>query len=226
MDNNFLSFLKNPFSSLTNLISPPTCVGCHEFLPERIPLCQTCEATVKPVLSHEVVVTEKYMMRVFALGEYEGVIRSLIVAKQFGARLPSRQLGQLMAQRCLCDWQNVDCLVPVPLHWRRYAVRGFNQTEEIAKVLAREHGVLIACGVQRVRATKYQASLEQQERRANVHKVFEVKEGYKALYKDKHVMLVDDLMTTGSTLIEVAKAVAACRPASISAVVAARVVLK
>lgn len=212
--------------SLQNLISPPTCVGCHEFLRDRVPLCQTCLQTIKPVLSHDVVVSQKYMMRVYALGEYDGVIRSLIVAKQFGSRLASHQLGQLMVSGCLCDWKAMDCLIPVPLHWRRYAARGFNQTQEIAKVLESAYKIPIIHGVKRIKATQYQASLAHQERKSNVHNVFEVQEKYQSLLKDKHVMIVDDLMTTGSTLIETARAVARCRPASISALVAARVILK
>lgn len=212
--------------SFTYLISPPTCVGCHAFLIERVPFCTTCQETIEPILSCDVVVNGKYMMRVYALSGYEGVIRSLIVAKQLGNRLAGYQLGQLMATGCFCDWKKIDCLVPVPLHWRRYAARGFNQTEEIAAVLSKSHGVPILNGIKRIKATQYQASLEQQQRKANVHNVFVVRESYKALYKDKHVMLVDDLMTTGSTLSEVARAIAAYRPASISAVVAARVILK
>jgi ComF family protein len=214
------------FKAITYLLSPPTCVGCHEFLHDRIPLCSACHTTIKPVLSVDVVITGKYMMRVYALGEYEGVVRSLVIAKQSGNRLAGHQLGQLMAERCCCDWQQADYLVPVPLHWRRYAARGFNQAEEIATTISKIRGVQVLQGVKRIKTTQYQASLEQQQRRINVHNAFYVTEKYKKMYYGKHIIIVDDLMTTGATLIEVARSIAACRPASISALVAARVILK
>jgi ComF family protein len=216
----------NIIAYLSNLLSPPTCVECHAFLQERVPLCATCEDALEPIVSCEVLITEKYSMKVFAVGDYHGVLRSLIMAKQFGHRLPSKQLGQLMAARCLCDWKQCDFLIPIPLHWQRYAFRGFNQAQEIAKVLSRTHGIPVSCGVQRVRATEYQASLEHDARQKNVKDVFEVTHAMRSLYRDKHVVIIDDVMTTGATLRAVARLLVDCRPASITAVVAARVVLK
>lgn len=214
------------FAWLGKLISPPTCVACHEFLDERLPFCSSCEDALEPVISCELMVTPSYMMTVFAVTEYTGVVRSLINSKQSGNRLASHQLGQLIARRALCPWQECDYVIPVPLHWMRYAWRGFNQAEEIAQVLREAHGIPVASGMTRARSTAYQASLERNERMQNVKNVFEISQELRVRLRGKHVVIVDDVMTTGSTLIEVARSVAACRPASIRAVVAARVVLK
>lgn len=220
------NIIKTLFYYIANLISPPTCVACYNAVPDRVPLCAACEEELEPVVSCEVPITAKYSMKVFAVTQYNGIIRSLITAKQNGHRLPSKQLGQLMATRCLCDWQQCDFLIPIPLHWQRYAQRGFNQSEEIARVLSQTHTIPVSCGVVRVKATEYQASLEYEGRQKNVADVFKLTAAARELYRDKHLVIIDDVMTTGATLRAVARVLVDCRPASITAVVAARVVLK
>jgi len=224
------SFFNKIYSTICSwmaaLLSPPTCVGCHTFLDERVPLCASCDEVIMPIVSTEIMVTGSYTMKVFAISEYTGVIRSLIMAKQLGNRLPSKQLGHLIATRCLADWNIYDYIVPVPLHWRRYAERGFNQSEEMARVIGSFHTISFSSGVVRKRATKYQTTLEQKARRHNVSDAFEISETARELYRGKHLLLVDDVLTTGSTLSEMARVLAQCRPASISVVVAARVILK
>ena len=214
------------WSWIAALLSPPTCAGCGLFLDERVPLCDVCEQTIIPIVSAELIITRSYTMKVYALSEYTGIIRNLIMAKQWSTRVPSRQLGQLIVARCLLDWKCYDYIVPVPLHWRRYAQRGFNQSEEIARIIQEYHGIPVSCGVTRKRSTVYQTKLEQQARRMNVNDAFEVDATTRALYQGKHILIIDDVLTTGSTLSEVARIVSACRPASITAVVAARVILK
>lgn len=218
--------LKTIVSHIFNIISPPTCVACYASVPERIPLCDACQENLKPIVSCQMHITARYSMKVFAVAEYEGTLRSLIIAKQAGHRLASKQLGHLMAMRCLCDWKQSDFLIPIPLHWMRYASRGFNQSEEIAHVLSQEHNIPVSYGVKRIKATKYQASLEYEGRQKNVANVFEITPAERNLYRDKHIIIVDDVMTTGATLQALARVLVSCKPASITAVVAARVLLK
>lgn len=213
-------------SYISNIISPPTCVKCYASVTERVPLCQPCLDELEPIVSCEVVLTARYTMKVFAVTEYNGIVRSLIMAKQHGHRLPSKQLGYLIATHCLCDWKQFDCVIPIPLHWQRYAQRGFNQAEEIAKVISAAHGIPVSCGVKRAKATEYQASLEYEGRQKNVADVFKLAHSARADYRDKHLLIVDDVMTTGATLKALARVLAECKPASITAVVAARVILK
>lgn len=222
----FIQAWSEIWSWIAALLSPATCVHCHCFLDERIPLCCACNDALVPLISVEIHITSMYTMKIFAVSEYTGIIRSLIMAKQLGSRLPSKQLGQLVAQHCLADWDLYDYIVPVPLHWRRYAERGFNQSEEMAKIIGITYQIEVMPGVIRKRATVYQTTLEQKARRKNVTDAFEISEHVRELYKGKHLLLVDDVITTGSTLSEIARVLATCRPASITAVVAARVVLK
>ena len=94
-------------------------------------------------------------------------------------------------------FKDVDVVIPVPLHWTRRWSRGYNQAECIAKTLAAELGAEMRTDIlfrQRRTATQTRLSIEQKGK--NVHGVFEAKE------QDKipvHVLIVDDVFTTGST---------------------------
>ena len=93
-------------------------------------------------------------------------------------------------------------IVPVPLHSRRISQRGFNQSLELAKQLSRALGVALdANTVTRTRHTAPQTGLSEQERRKNVRGTFHVS----ADMQGKHVAIVDDVMTTGSTVGELAR---------------------
>jgi ComF family protein len=93
---------------------------------------------------------------------------------------------------------DVDVVVPVPLHADKLRVRGYNQSEEIAKGVAAAYNIESANLVKRIRHTDTQTRKHRFERYKNVEKVFIVTEE-QAVY-NKHVLLVDDVITTGSTL--------------------------
>ena len=96
-------------------------------------------------------------------------------------------------------------VVPVPLHWWRRWQRGYNQSEALARTLAKALGVPCqAHAVRRVRRTVSQANLSLTARRENVRGAFEARHG--VALKGQAVLLVDDVMTTGSTVHEVARA--------------------
>ncbi len=96
---------------------------------------------------------------------------------------------------------DIDALLPVPLFWRRQAVRGFNQADELCKLLARRLRLPVACDLVRTRATNYQSGLKAVERRRNLRGAFAVRGRVRA----KHVLIVDDIVTTGETCVEIGK---------------------
>lgn len=96
----------------------------------------------------------------------------------------------------------IDCITPVPLHKKRYAERGFNQAEILARMLASQTGILFFDGAKRVKETAQQATLSKQEREKNVGEAFVALPGVAG----KVVLLVDDVFTTGSTMQECAAA--------------------
>ena len=115
---------------------------------------------------------------------------------------------------------NADWLIPVPLHRARQIFRGFNQAEVIAKRLGKHYGTKIARPAVRLRQTDVQAHLHSRSRREeNMKDAFGLIDERKI--RHKHVVLIDDVMTTGATLQSLARTLDPAEPASISAIVLA-----
>lgn len=204
------------------LVCPPFCFYCKRWLDESTILCSTCFALIKPVVSTTIFVTAKTAVRVFAISEYQDPIKSLILAKIQSNRLASRQLGELIWKLTPLSHLEFDYIVPIPLHWTRYAYRGFNQADEIARVIAKKSGKPILFLLKRNRKTLFQSSLSREKRDENVANVFSFALNDKALFKDKRFLLVDDLITTGATLKSAARLMLDLKPQAIDSVVASR----
>jgi len=133
----------------------------------------------------------------YCFGAYEGNLRALIhLYKYSRIRTLSRPLASLLATVAPRD-QRFDAIVPVPLHWRRQWQRGFNQSELLASGVARRLGIPSMKALRRVRPTQTQAGLSNARRRKNVAAAFRIRRGRSVL--GKSILLVDDVMTTGST---------------------------
>lgn len=210
------------YQQITRLLSPPFCVYCKKLLDQRDVFCVECMSMIRPVVSKELEITKTKLIMVSGVSDYQDPIKKLVVAKTWSDRCASRQLGQLIWNKTDVRHMKFDYLVPVPLHWRRYAYRGFNQAAEIAHVLNKQSGKLVADILKRVRATRVQGTLSVDERMDNVKNVFMHTCSDKSVYRDKRLLLVDDVMTSGATLSAAARALFKLKPASINAVVACR----
>ena len=163
-------------------------------------------------------------MPVICIGEYKDPLKKLILAKGWSEYVASHELGQLMYECTPIKHMAFDLIVPIPLHWTRYAWRGYNQAHEMAQILSEQLDIPCVELIKRVRATPLQSSVAHTQREGNVKNVFALNKTNLAQYKNKRILLVDDLMTTGATLQSAGKII--CRqlkPASLHAVVAARV---
>lgn len=118
--------------------------------------------------------------------------RALHYAPAFGALLPP------LARTFFAD---ADALVPVPLHRRRHAWRGFNQATELCRPLVREIGLPVVGNVRRVRATLSQSGLAATERRRNLAGAFAVR----GRFRPRRPLIVDDVVTTGATCAALAR---------------------
>lgn len=130
----------------------------------------------------------------------EGLIHRLKYSKQIAL---SRHLGLLLSQALpLADMQLPELLVPVPLHRSRIVERGFNQSQEIAQILSTQLNIKLDSGlITRVKQSSPQAKLSRRLRLKNQRGAFKLNH---QLLVD-HVCIVDDVMTTGATLNEIAK---------------------
>jgi ComF family protein len=209
--------------AMDHLIAPPFCSYCKDFLSERAILCIECQEKIDPIVSVQIPITKTYKLTVLAISDYQEPLKSLILAKSRGDIVVSRQLGHLIWDHTYFKHMPCDYIVPVPLHWLRYAKRGYNQAEEIATVLAEYRSVPVEGIIKRTKHTSFQSSLSYEMRLPNVKEAFALNTSNYERYHNKHLVLVDDLMTTGSTLASCAKIMLQLKPASITAVVVCRV---
>lgn len=135
---------------------------------------------------------------------YTGTLKELIHHFKFGHNLGLLSiLGDLTHQAWIKhDLPRPDLLLPVPLHPARLQQRGFNQSAELARILSRQINVPLNTKVlHKIRNTAPQSSLGRAERLRNVHDAFQVRTSLAGL----RVVLLDDVLTTGSTLRACAK---------------------
>jgi len=134
---------------------------------------------------------------IYTFGSYADTLRELIHLFKYSQIRPlARPLGALIA-RAIPREHRFDLIIPMPLHWKKRWSRGYNQSELLAKEIARRWGVPIRKIVRRVKPTAPQAGLSNSKRRLNVRGAFAVRKG--ANLKGLRVLLIDDVLTTGAT---------------------------
>lgn len=135
-----------------------------------------------------------------ACGVYDGALRESVLWLKLHPQIPARLRELLLAAfTCLNEIQTIDSILPVPLHSERLAERTFNQAEIIARELAAITGLRMdTASLVRVRRTeKHRAGMAARERARSLAKAFKVRAP--RLIENRSVLLVDDVMTTGST---------------------------
>jgi len=178
------------------------CAGCAADLPRLDEACPLC-AGPSPggAVCGGCTTRPPAFDATLAAWRYEFPVDRLVLALKFGRRLAlAHALGAALAGAV--RGRRVDALVPMPLAAGRLAERGFNQALEIARHVARRSGVAIESGLaQRVRDTAPQTDLPHDARAANVRGAFECAAGAAG----RTLAVVDDVMTTGATLEELAR---------------------
>lgn len=195
------------------------CGGCEAELP-RLPLTR-CAVCAVPLVSGLVcgacLQKPPWFDRVAAAFAYDFPIDALIRAFKYGGRLAlAPVLGEALSGSAAPD---ADVLVPMPLAPRRLSERGFNQALEIARFVSRRHGIpIVATGCRKPIETPPQAALPWKERAKNVRRAFVCDVPLEGL----RVAVVDDVLTTGATLNELARVLRKAGAVSVTGWVVAR----
>lgn len=207
----------NLIQTLIRFCYQNTCVICHRTSNQTIDLCSDCE-TELPFITHACDVCGLPLNapidicgaciknpppfdETFALCHYRSTARFLINRLKFKHQLAvSKILGLLMA-KYVTFTKKPDYILPVPLYIKRMRERGFNQSLEIARVLSQKLKIpLNTTSCQRILNTPSQITLSAAVRKKNIKNAFKII----SPTKTNHVAILDDVMTTGSTVKEIA----------------------
>jgi ComF family protein len=229
-----------------DLLYPPTCIACQSATGAPQTLCAGCWSSIRfierpycerlgtpfpvdlgaPLLSPAAIADPPVFQRARAAARYDDVARTLVHRLKYGDRLELAQaLGAMMTRAGAELLKEADVIVPVPLHRWRLWRRRFNQAMALSAVVARQSGVpcdpfLLA----RVKATRQQVGLTRPQRQDNLQGAFRVPPDAKPRLLGRRVLLVDDVVTTGSTANAAARVLLRGGAASVDVLAFARVV--
>jgi ComF family protein len=196
------------------LFAPPRCVACDEPCAQSPSFCRACIAQLERCEPAE-------REGVFAPFVQLGPLVTAVHRAKFGARVePARAMGLLLREALGPSLDEIDVVVPVPLHRSRLRARTFNQAAELCRALGKP---LSFAALVRVRPTEPQAKLDRQARARNVDGAFALRSTKRI--RGKRVLLVDDVVTTGSTLDAARRALLDGEPAFVRCAAVARALL-
>ncbi len=234
-------------SQVLDLLCPASCQNCHKSIDTYTDyLCNTCwekcrlnlQSDYCPTCGHNVgafaLIDDRchqcqnrrpVVSRVVRVGEFDGLLRDLIhQLKYYNQSHLDSFLGKLLASAIIGDkaLSRVDVFVPIPLYWKRKWLRKYNQSELLARQTSyhlKMHGIKtgVCTDLIKVKDTPAQTDLSISERVRNLSGSFVVRPDLD--FENKHICLVDDVTTTGTTLRVAANALKSASPKMISAAV-------
>src|SRR6184192_1534237 len=230
--------------SAVSLLYPPGCTICgksiraDEYLCDQCetkavrivaPFCQKCSEPFEGSITNTFACANCAHRTIYfdaAVSAYRGrgIVRQIIHEFKYGRKIHLRHL----VARWLCAafdderlrGRQFDIIVPVPLHSTRQRERGFNQASLLAELLTARMSIPCKPMLKRVRYTTTQTALDRVERMENLHNAFRLRKN--ADVRGLHVLLIDDVLTTGSTLSECARILKRSGAISVYAATAAR----
>jgi ComF family protein len=215
------------FDFIASLIYPKYCVGCRAkndyvcascfagigFLEYQ--LCGKCQKGSVDGLVHPKCRTANGIDGIFSAISYRGIVKKLLYQFKYKPYLSDLKgiLGKLLYEGIIqqeafskfLTYKNI-VIISVPLHKKRERIRGYNQSELLAKEISKKLFLPYVSNILiRQKETKPQFTLDKKKRSENIKDAFVVNLKFKIFLKDKNILLIDDINTTGATLRECAK---------------------
>jgi len=230
--------------SAVSLLYPPGCTVCGksiragEYLCDQCetkavrivaPFCQKCSEPFEGSITNTFACANCAHRTIYfdaAVSAYRGrgIVREIIHEFKYGRRIHLRHLVARWLQAALDDERmresRFDIIVPVPLHSARLRERGFNQASLLAALLSAQTSIASKPLLERIRYTTTQTTLDRSERMENLHNAFRLRKN--ADVRGLRMLLIDDVLTTGSTLSECARVLKRAGALSVHAATAAR----
>ncbi|PZU93299.1 MAG: amidophosphoribosyltransferase [Chelatococcus sp.] len=216
-----MAALRAGANAVLGIVYPPSCIACRAATGDAQSLCASCWSAMgfieRPycerlgtpfavdlgagLLSPAAIADPPVFARARAVCRFDGTARELVHRLKYGDRPElALALGRMMAQAGRELLSDADLVVPVPLHRTRLWSRRFNQAAALAQVVAdiahARHEPLLLL---RAKRTRQQVGLTRAQRAENLQGAFRVPAGKKPVLEGRRILLVDDVLTTGST---------------------------
>jgi competence protein ComFC len=232
------------FEAAVSLLYPPVCTICGERVRAGEYLCNLCEAKAVRIVTpfcrkcsepFEGAITSEfncancahrtiYFDAAVSAYRGRGIVRQVIHEFKYNRQIHLRYLVARWLHAALDDERlrdsHFDMIVPVPLHATRQRERGFNQASLLAALSSAQTLIPAKPALERVRYTTTQTVLDRSERMENLHNAFRLRKNTDV--RELRVLLIDDVLTTGSTLSECARVLKRAGALSVHAATAAR----
>lgn len=213
--------------NIIDIIFPQNCGICGKLHQEG--LCKKCTKVLEKLAKMEIIDMNKksdtyYFNQLIYLFDYEGIIRKLILDYKFNEKsyvYVSFVNFILKNEKIFEKLKSYDTIIPVPISRKRMKERGYNQSLLIAKKLSQDLNIQLQANcLVKIKNIIEQSKLNKEQRAQNIQNVYELKN--QQILKNKNILLIDDIYTTGNTVNECSKVLSRANPKRIDVLVLAK----
>ena len=208
-----------------NLIYPPKCGICGKICKES--LCKKCEKKLESNTIWEIKENQNpyiFFEELISIFKYEGIIRDKIIDYKFNEKsylYKTFTIFLLKNKKVFEKIQSYDTIITVPIREKRKKTRGNNQSLLISREISKKTGIkLKKKNLIKIKNTIEQSKLDKEEREKNVQNVYQIKN--EEILKNKKILLLDDIYTTGNTVNSCCKILKKAKPKKIGVIVIAK----
>lgn len=203
-----MNHLRKIWEFALDIFFPPICLNCRKYLEKEEKTNLICNSCHKSIEINKILFRSSPDFLLAAASSYENeALKNLIhyfkYERFLAAEKPLREILIEYLGKVFAGWDLTDfIIIPIPLHPKRLHSRGFNQSEILANIISKHFDIPLKTGIlKRVKNTKPQIETKNhKEREENLKGSFEISADYKDMLKNKNIILVDDVYTSGATM--------------------------